>query len=598
MLKSSYISQNLSQFLVLRTLRSAQVFIFIALIIWVTHFWHFQSFGLYEDDFTRIPNAMEMTGSEVSNYILKLILRFGGQGRPLHPGLIYGFSFLGSKLGGLQTVYLIGYAIITVNAFLFYVLLRRIFPHKVFALMGVLAFALFPVDTTKIFLTHSLGVQPSLTFLLLALHCYLSNKKKLAYLILFGSLITYERLFPIFWVAPLLRNKWNSLKLLQEMFKHTLILAVMIFCIFMLRKVKGESRVDDLEFTSSIFQIIRDMSIGPLISLRTFIYRPLQTLLKLKGELLLFVSLSLAALVWIFSQLKLKLSSKELTLKTFIDNRVLHLKSIQLFHPLVKLAVIGFVMLILAYPFTFHGSIYDISGRASRVHVAAAIGVSIICACLCSGIMMIAKIYGQKNLAAGILAAFFSLLVGFGLIVQHDYKLAWQYQRAFWTDLIQLCPDLKKGTVILVESTGLRDIEQINANTWPLPRILGQIYQFPDDWKHPTKHPFFYPDRQPRVYRLQKRWRSRIVSDRNLFQLDESTIIGPPTLYDVVDSANVILIETKNGKLTRRTEPLIIDGQEFPLKPQSASELPPFEKGHLYDYLIRSPEEDPVDYIR
>lgn len=593
-MKISWISRNFLQFSVLSTLRSAQVFIFIALIIWVAHFCHFQSFGLYEDDFTRIPNAMGMTRTEVSNYILKLILEFRDetQGRPLHPGLIYGFSFLGSKLGGLQTVYLIGYAVITINAFLFYIFLMRIFPHKVFALTGVLAWALFPVDTTKIFLTHSLGVQPSLTFLLFALHCYLSNNRKLAYLILFGSLMTYETLFPLFWAAPLLRNKWDSLKLIKEMFKHTLILAVMIFCVFVLRKVKGESRVDDLELTSSIFGIIRNMCIGPLISLRTLIYRPLQTLLKMKGmkgEILLFVTLSFAALVWIFSRLKLKLSSNDLTLKTCIDNKVLDLKVIALFHALVKLVVIGFVMLTLAYPLSFSNSVYSINGRGSRVHFAAAIGISIICACLCSGMMMIAKIYNKKNLAAGILAAFFSLLVGFGLIVQHNYKLSWQYQRAFWTDLIELCPDLKKGTVILVESTGLPNVKHILSYSRPLPRILSQIYQFPDDWKSP-QYSILDPSDQPKVYELKSGWEKRILSDQNLFRLDKSvTIKGDLPRTYLVDSSSVIFIETKTGKLFRRIEPLIIKDQVFPLKQKANSFVSSFDQRLLYKYLIESP---------
>jgi hypothetical protein len=49
--------------------------------------------------------------------------------------------------------------------------------------------------------------------------------------------------------------------------------------------------------------------------------------------------------------------------------------------------------------------------------------------------------------------------------------------------------------------------------------------------------------------------------------------------------------------LTRRTEPLIIDGKEFPLKEKTATGLPPFEKGPLYDYLIKSPDEEPINYI-
>ncbi len=318
----------------------------------------------------------------------------------------------------------------------------------------------------------------------------------------------------------------------------------------------------------------------------------------MKGEVLLFVTLSFAIFVLIFSQLKLKLSSNELIRKTFIDNRVLNLEIIHLFHPLIKLVVIGFIALILAYPLTFHGSVYDIDGRASRVHVGAAIGISIICASLCSAIMMTAKIYGQKNLVAAILATFFSLLVGFGLIVQHDYKLSWQYQRAFWTDLIELCPDLQKGTVILVEPTGLRKVKQIHSYAWPLPRILSQIYQFPDDWKSP-QYSILDPSYQPKVYELKSGWKRRILSDKNLLQLDEFTTVKGklPRTY-LVESSNTIFIETKNRKLVRRTEPLIIKGQALSLKQKGDSVISSFDKRLLYKYLIKSSNEQSVSYLK
>jgi hypothetical protein len=50
--------------------------------------------------------------------------------------------------------------------------------------------------------------------------------------------------------------------------------------------------------------------------------------------------------------------------------------------------------------------------------------------------------------------------------------------------------------------------------------------------------------------------------------------------------------------LTRRTDPLIIDGKEFPLKEKTATALPLLENAPIYDYLIKTPDEEPINYIQ
>ena len=64
-----------------------------------------------------------------------------------------------------------------------------------------------------------------------------------------------------------------------------------------------------------------------------------------------------------------------------------------------------------------------------------------------------------------------------------------------------------------------------------------------------------------------------------------------------LESSRIILLEARDGKLTRRTEPLRIGSQEFRFKEKSVSGLPPFKKGILYDYLIRSSNEEQIRYI-
>ena len=144
--------------------------------VWATDFWQFRDFGLYEDDFTFIPQAITMEFPELVQFIGTYIVRLYGHGRPLSDSFISLFSFLGWRVAGLRAVYGIGYLLVALNAILFYALLRQL-GDELLALTGGLAFAVFPADTTQPFLTHSLGLQPSLTFLLLATHVYLSRRR-------------------------------------------------------------------------------------------------------------------------------------------------------------------------------------------------------------------------------------------------------------------------------------------------------------------------------------------------------------------------------------------------------------------------------------
>jgi len=120
--------------------------------VWITDFLHFREFGLYEDDFTFIPQAISMDLAELAQFIGNYLVHLYGHGRPLSDSLISLFSFLGWRIAGLNGIYLFGYLIVALNALLFYSVLRRL-GSKFFALIGGLAFALFPADTTQPFLT-------------------------------------------------------------------------------------------------------------------------------------------------------------------------------------------------------------------------------------------------------------------------------------------------------------------------------------------------------------------------------------------------------------------------------------------------------------
>lgn len=564
-----------------------KVYILLAITSWVAHFWHYRSFGLYEDDLYRITRVMGASWPKV----WEIILEGGGQGRPLHDGMIYALSFLGLKLGGLHSIYLIAWVIVTANSYLFYVLLKRLSGHQVVAVTGALAFCLFPADTTKAFLTHSLGIQPSLMLFLIALHCYLSSKRSASYLLILGSLLCYETIYPVFLAAPLLKNRWEP-RLKGEMAKHALVLGVMLVGVVIIRKltIGGVGVTNDLSVLSAIRLSSYHMLIGPIVSITMFVNRPIKTLLELNREQLQILPIYLVALIWMLSNLKLNNSTDIYRLTTSFKTRVFRLEIPEFLKDLAMLALKGLIMLVLAYPLTLTVSATEFSGRASRVHMAAMPGGSILCACICSAILFIASAYRKQRVATLGIAALFSLLLGFGLTVQKDYRISWQYQRAFWTDVINLCPDITDGTMILVESANLKNPRQIEAHSWSTPVVLNSIYHFPESWKS-----------VPRVYKLKLNWQQEAVLGRNLFQLSKATTNWlawlNPKPNDTIESSNIILLQTKNGQLTRRTKPLEIAGQRISLKEKSALKPSEFKKGPLYDYIIMNSDEKPIDYL-
>src|SRR5579883_2371172 len=186
--------------------RSFSVFVLLALTNWISHFFYFRDFGLYEDDYAFIADAMARDAS----YLLEKLQYFVlfPQGRPVGFYCAAVLPFIGDKLGGLGVDYLLAFAITTLNSYLFYRLLKFT-ELEVIAVTGGLIFCLFPADTTKIFLTHAFILQISLTFLLLASLCYLENRKALSYVVILGSLLSYESAFMVFFGLPLLNSKWD-----------------------------------------------------------------------------------------------------------------------------------------------------------------------------------------------------------------------------------------------------------------------------------------------------------------------------------------------------------------------------------------------------
>ena len=572
----------------------------LAIITFIAHYWHYQSLGLYEDDYFLIGHPMSMNMDEFGEFMKWHILNFNvTEGRPFLYIIEFSVGFLGNLIADFKALYLINYAVVLINNTLVYIFLKYLWNQPIFLIAGTLSFALFPADTNHAYLTQ-ICLQISLTFLFLAFLSYFSHKKLLSYLLIFASLLCYETVFLLFLTAPLFKKQWKR-NLLKEIFRHVIILVTMLAIVVIARKLTGEARISELDITTLIWTPIRQMAIGSFVSLSMFFYRPAQTLLNLKGELLIFVPVCFVCFILLLSSLKIE-----------SDRDVLSNGSITIASHIKKLAILGLTLLVLSYPLMFTRAATAINGRDSRVHMTGAIGASILVGLFCYWIIDSAKNNATKNIVNGGLALFFSLLVGFGLTVQQKNQMSWQYQRSFWTDVVHLCPDIVPETIILVDAPNLNQGKHLHSfDEWGVPMTLRQIYKFPQTWERldelpqTNDRPRWYYWRKytfyPKVYRLSDRWQDLIVNQGKFDFNPKSEAFDyflqwePPRL---IDSHNIILLEEKNGQLVRRSECLTIGDRVFEFKPISKPTVKSLEKGVLYDYLIKPDNEAVISYLK
>ncbi len=541
-----------------------RVFLGIAGINGLAHFFLSYQLGLYEDDHFRIPEAMGMTVAQIGQYINEHLFNLTiTQGRPLHLISIYLFSFLGQKVGGLLGIYVVAYLITTVTIFLFYKFLDRLQVNPVFTLCGTLAFTLYPADTTRIWLTSVFGIYFSVTLLIIAFHSYLSQKKGIAYGILASSLFLYETVFWLFLFVPLFQTK-NQRNLYKEMGINTGILSIIFLSVILLRKTSGESRIVNLDTITILKTVFWQSLIGPFTSLQMFWRSPLNTLSSIPFVNLVPFLIIALILIGLFLRPLNSVKSSE-TLKN-----------------IPQILTIGSLMLILAYPLTFTVAANVMQGVGTRVHFAGIVGSSLIVGSLCSLIFSGLGNYRGKKVAIAVFSLFFSLLVGSGILVQKDYQLNWQYQQQFWRQLIELILDIEEDNLVLIDHKDFpyAQTQQMRANDWHLPIILQQLYHFPKEWKT-----------IPKVYLAAYHWRENFVIDGENFRLNLSTLAASPDHFPIpnqestIPSHKVILIETQEGKLQRPTTVILGDKIYF-LKPKTNPILPQLAHKPLYNYLL------------
>jgi len=544
------------------------IFILLLLVNFLGNFSGFLHFGIYEDDYWYVVNPINLSTRELLSFLWNNITNIEfGQGRLIGmnlPLLMIHFFF---KLGGLSAVYIAGMLLISLNAYILYIILRKNYG----ALLGILAaviFLVFPADTTKPFLTHIYQLQLSLFFMLTGFYFLSKDKFLVAYIFAFCSLLTYENAFLPFVFAPFLLNlRWDR-KLFRQGLVHLVICGVMIMAIFIFRKLAGEERVASLTLADIIKKTLASFLIGPATTLISFINAPIQAFIFMKESLntmlvsfaLIFVSFLLLFNRFVFSDKKEKL---HFNLKSLSGN----IEISEELRQFLQLFLISAVMLVSAYLFSFtHYPPNFLQGRMTSVHFGAAIGAAVFMANLLYYLIYLLK--QKKYIGFLLVSAFFSFLAGYSAHIQKDYINAWHNQQAFWAEIVKLCPDASENTLILIDMDDLDSTEFIETHTWPMPAVLEQIYQLPDTWAHPPK---VIPYRSWSDFQYDTDLRSFyyipvypfLFENRDTIYLNNSKIIG---------------IQETNNTMERRFDTIFIDHTPVILQP--------FESGSVMDHPL------------
>ncbi len=456
----------------------------IAVIILPAHFINLRSLGVYEDDYWAIVPFINTGFSEMVDYSAYHFSTWM-TGRPLNYILPAAMSALGSRIAGLDGIYLLSASVLILNCNI----LRSILSHYSPAPVSVAAavfYGLFPADTTRILLVHGAHVQGSMTFMLAGFWCLLrpSPIKWLAYPVSSLSLLSYESAFLPFLIAPLL---WLSLnkRWMRQFLLHTLLCGLVIAIVGTIRLSKGDSRAGSVvaEPMVVLYRSFSSLFIGPATSIRQLIEAPLGVPGALDTIAAVASLMTLAIFVLYFR------SSRYCSI-VYRERRVPTegpLNSVQSPPAPIILFAAGMAFWSVSYALAIVDPHYPPTrtiGRLTSVHVAAGFGAAISFASLFQIALGIGS-HRLQRVTQVSFAIYLSTLVSYNLEIQQSYTLAWNEARRFWGQVLDLTPDLASGTVVLVTGEQAPQAAAISSNSWSDPLVLQHFHDRPQGEQKP-----------------------------------------------------------------------------------------------------------------
>ena len=537
----------------------------LAVVIVLVSYVDVQGLGLYEDDYL-FSRTWGDSWSDVFHEIGHALEGGECTGRPLGIALM---CFLFRLGGGLSGCYFLGFLIQCLNGLLILLLLLRCFGARA-AFAGAVFFSVYPGDSAKFLLVRSFHVLPAVTLFLLSALLYQRGLRLLPYACYLVSLLVYEIAAVPFFFLPFLpgepaRNFW------RDVLSHCLKTCAVVLLVLAWRIPADPGRlseVADLGMRECLQRVVVAVTSGPATVVRALLKRPLESL---PWPIPISVAVGLATTLLVWAVLSSNGAGEE--------DRPPPLKLAGLARwslPGLAMWISSYAVMITAdrFPPTFD------FGRLTSVHSGGTLGATIVFA---AGVEWLSQAanrnlrqeyagWGDRVLTCG-LGLYLGLLANFETNMQMAFVAAWDRQKAFWTSLTQLAPDLEQDTVILVRIGRFRD-DCYQAYPWCAGVVLSQVLAL-DRW--PAAHQPFL------MFAEDAERHSRRVGERVFVE----PVPGLPERE--LFPNNVIVLEPEQSwdRLRRDSRGIRIQEVCLPVKEQGrGTDLPP---GLLARHLLPAP---------
>lgn len=560
---------------------NAGIFLTIAAVVFVSHFVLCTKFGMYEDDYIYVLPTFHWTTADWIHQIKSDLIR-PSQGRPLYYVVQNTLSFFTTHGGNIVRGYLGSFVIVTINGFLMFRLLTRVFSPMA-GFIGAMTLILFPIDTSRQILMHQAALLLPMTALLLALNCYVGGRKVIAFVLAGTLLLTYESFYLPFLIAPLL--SWDSSrKMIRRCLVHVIAFFLIAGSVFFIRGLFGEERARSTaeNLGTIVPKIFTACTLGPINAGLALFLRPLDAILH--SDVFEWFALICVALLTAFVLRKLvSQSARTPQINSETDLAGAEVGRGQMLAAMVAGCLAWSISYLLAFRPDYFPPVVSI-GRLSAVHTVGAVGAAILVAAVFQ--LLLKKIaQGIPRMALLSFAAlFFGGMSAFALHVQRtEYVAGWAKQQQFWRNLIADIRDIQDGDVVIVELSNDPDAmpvtpgepaaDQISYTPLALPYLI----KFPPEWKQ-----------VPRVYAY---WAQCEFEDSDKGRKLHTPSWYPP-IWPVISDGRFIYFRVEQKRLTRISDPVNIGGKNFRPKPKPLQTLSALSTTALFNRLFREPGSD------
>jgi hypothetical protein len=441
----------------------APIFLIAAAVL-LADFTRLPDFGLYEDDYWSIAPHLNDPVHKLWGLLVK---DFSGwpTGRPLNYFLPAALSVVGSKMGGLEGIYVLSAAWLVLNAALVFLIVRRLTSQPA-GLVAALAYVLFPADSTKILLVHAAHIQGAMTFLLAGTWLWLRGgpARAASYPVAALSLLAYETAFLPFLAVPLL---WAADRrtTLRTWAVHLPACAALVALVSAIRLSTGDARAAEAVHQPGqmIYRMATSLLIGPLTSGRSLLDAAIQGArhldpLSLLAAALILVGFGAACQAGAVRRERAAGEAFDRWPRWLNTSRDATLPWWWLLGGALMVWSGSYALTLTNYPPT------QTLGRMTSTHIAAGWPVSIAVAAVFEGARR--RGAGSRRIAVAMFAAWAVCLVAYQHDLQRQYVRAWQLQRTFWRQVVALAPEAGPGWTVIVGGTPAESGAAIGANSW------------------------------------------------------------------------------------------------------------------------------------